>query len=326
MAKLCEVFDVNNYTFGTEDIIRVFLDEVQGKTTQYQPGKKYFFGDLIITSINNEAIILMCIVPISSTHLNLDEWTEYNLTVLLRNSLYITDTRPVPRDIGGLKAGTYLTGKDVNSTLNRIIFPELPITFYNPQNIFLDINTEQFDHIEIPIKFVSETNLISKIEFYYEGNVIGTSYNNADSFNLYIDVNNIKAYPTKEIKYLAVFADGRTKEEGVAVTLNFVYPTYYGLFSDLDNPLDSMTKVYIKPNTDIEIPKDSEECQYFGIIIQNEQWRQVTRCYLSNNTDMLNSLFMKSIYIDGYEYKFIHTYPTMLRGIKIKFSFDESEV
>ena len=31
MAKLCEVFDVNNYTFGTEDIIRVFLDEVQGK-------------------------------------------------------------------------------------------------------------------------------------------------------------------------------------------------------------------------------------------------------------------------------------------------------
>ena len=326
MAKLCEVFDVNNYTFGTEDIIRVFLDEVQGKTTQYQPGKKYFFGDLIITSINNEAIILMCTVPISSTHLNLDEWTEYNLTVLLRNSLYITDTRPVPRDIGGLKAGTYLTGKDVNTTLNRIIFPELPITFYKPQNIFLDINTEQFDHIEIPIKFVSETNLISKIEFYYEGNVIGTSYNNADSFNLYIDVNNIKAYPTKEIKYLAVFADGRTKEEGVAVTLNFVYPTYYGLFSDLDNPLDNMTKVYIKPNTDIEIPKDSEECQYFGIIIQDEQWRQVTRCYLSNNTDMLNSLFMKSIYIDGYEYKFIHTYPTMLRGIKIKFSFDESEV
>ena len=326
MAKLCEVFDVNNYTFGTEDIIRVFLDEVQGKTTQYQPGKKYFFGDLIITSINNEAIILMCTVPISSTHLNLDEWTEYNLTVLLRNSLYITDTRPVPRDIGGLKAGTYLTGKDVNTTLNRIIFPELPITFYSPQNIFLDINTEQFDHIEIPIKFVSETNLISKIEFYYEGNVIGTSYNNADSFNLYIDVNNIKAYPTKEIKYLAVFADGRTKEEGVAVTLNFVYPTYYGLFSDLDNPLDNMTKVYIKPNTDIEIPKDSEECQYFGIIIQDEQLRQVTRCYLSNNTDMLNSLFMKSIYIDGYEYKFIHTYPTMLRGIKIKFSFDESEV
>ena len=57
MAKLCEVFDVNNYTFGTEDIIRVFLDEVQGKTTQYQPGKKYFFGDLIITSINNEYLI-----------------------------------------------------------------------------------------------------------------------------------------------------------------------------------------------------------------------------------------------------------------------------
>ena len=328
--SISKIYSINDHTVTELDKV---ISYVKGfGYEEYEEGKIYSSGSKIVKIYLNKLCALRCKVEKSSDTFNPDEWNVVSLNDDLTRWVKMPDSsRVVASDVGELKAHTDVTGRYIYDIMEEILFGIGDVDFLHDEELFID-RTANNSKLKVTLKYREKSRVMVYIKFYYDGKLILTSY--LPSNEQTVEINYDGANNNSEIKYEAMYEDSDVPVYGTAVTIVETFPMYYGLITDLNQPIGNtdtfeptssckLIKSIVKPNSPIEFIKENDDYGYMGMLVLDDQWRQLSKCLLEDNINITDSIFSDHVWIGGYEYKIIYTYPNMLRNIKIKFMFDD---
>lgn len=160
---------------------------------------------------------------------NVEGYSKTETNNLLDDKLIIDSTVATSKAVGGIPAGTILTGESVLSVLEKMLFPYVPFTI-NVSDVSPSGTYEKGDSVTITsvtVKLTMGSKDITTLTLYDSANnKLGEKTTGIGTTNTFV----VNQPTTSAITFSATATDGESTLSDSTSFLSFYNPTFYGVF------------------------------------------------------------------------------------------------